>query len=91
MSKIIWPYIKPDPQSLRGEFEGRHDYKSMSKTFSEEYVEWLEYSLTFARQKKYESAPTANNTASPKFPCPHLDNVGGCIKTVGHKKCTCMD
>ena len=29
------------------------------------------------------------NSSSPKLPCPHLDNVGGCIKTVGHKKCTC--
>jgi hypothetical protein len=23
--------------------------------------------------------------------CPHLDNVGGCSKTIGHKKCTCVE
>jgi hypothetical protein len=23
--------------------------------------------------------------------CPHLDNVGGCCKTVGHKPCTCVE
>ena len=22
-----------------------------------------------------------------KYKCPHLDNVGGCTKTVGHKMC----
>jgi len=21
--------------------------------------------------------------------CPHLDNIGGCCKTIGHKKCSC--
>jgi hypothetical protein len=40
-------------------------------------------------RKPCGTQPTAHNTGSPKLPCPHLDNVGGCIKTVGHKKCTC--
>jgi hypothetical protein len=31
------------------------------------------------------------NTGSPKLPCPHLDNVGGCCKTIGHLKCTCVE
>ena len=22
--------------------------------------------------------------------CPHLDNIGGCCKTSGHKECTCV-
>jgi hypothetical protein len=22
--------------------------------------------------------------------CRHMDNIGGCCKTVGHKKCTCV-
>ena len=36
-----------------------------------------------------DSKKPSHNNSSPKLPCPHLDNVGGCIKTVGHKKCTC--
>jgi len=36
-----------------------------------------------------EALKPSHNSSSPKLPCPHLDNVGGCIKTVGHKKCTC--
>lgn len=39
--------------------------------------------------KSVEACHPATNSVSPKLPCPHLDNVGGCIKTVGHKKCTC--
>ena len=31
----------------------------------------------------------ADNIGSPKLPCPHLDNIGGCCKEVGHTKCTC--
>jgi hypothetical protein len=31
-----------------------------------------------------------NNSRSP-VACPHLDNVGGCVKTVGHTPCTCRE
>ena len=42
-----------------------------------------------AAEERGVAALQPTNSSSPKLPCPHLDNVGGCIKTVGHKKCTC--
>lgn len=38
---------------------------------------------------KYRVSDVELQNINNKSTCPHLDNTGGCNKTIGHKKCSC--
>ena len=47
------------------------------------------FNCQHAVQKAAVLAQQTTNNARDES-CPHLDNVGGCRRSVGHVKCTCM-
>jgi hypothetical protein len=52
--------------------------------------EKLKMYMAMQKRKLAEMLINCNEILSKVETCRHMDNIGGCCKTLGHKKCTCV-